>query len=114
MVVGGAGEGGTAEKFFDSIYEMVRGLVRYADETWGSPWQILLPIGLAALVALILLRGIKSVVSSFEKGAYGYVVAVLLVVVLAVAAALNADRLIGNDEDTDDGEIPPTSIAGGS
>ena len=113
MVDGGATEDGTAEKFFDSIYEMFRGLVRYADETWGSPWQIILPIGLAALVALILLRGIKSVVSSFEDGAYGYVVAVVLVLVLAVAAALNADRLVGDGGDTDDGEIPPTSIAGG-
>lgn len=114
MVDSGATEDGTAERFFGSIYEMLRGLVRYADETWGSPWQVLLPVGLAALVALILLRGIKSVVSSFEGGASGYVVAVVLVVVLAVAAALNADRLVGDVQDTDDGgEIPPTSIAGG-
>ena len=116
MVLGATGEGaardGAAEQFFDGIYGFFEALVRLG-ETWGDPWPLVLPVGVAAFVLLILIRGLQSVTGSFERGTWSYVVAFIVIGVLLLAAALNADRLDGEVEDSDDGVDPATTVAGG-
>ena len=108
----GTVEESAAERFFDAIFEFFGELARLG-ETWGDPWGLLLPIGVALFVALVLFRGLKSVTSSLEAPTWGWLTVVIVVGALLAIAALNADRLAGDTEGTNDGGSPETTVQGG-